>query len=74
MSDIRFCSCSVGFCVDFEKNPVSVHVALLHSTVSLKAKDASSDFRRSHDAPLPQVKRGTIKDRGPVFRLSFANR
>ena len=53
MSDIRFCSCSVGFSVDFEKDPVSVHVALLHSTVSLKAKDASSDFRRSHDAPLP---------------------
>ena len=44
-----FC-CSVGFFVDFDKDPVSVHVG---PTVSLKAKDASSDVHRSYDAPLP---------------------
>ena len=61
------CCCSVGFSVDFEKYPVSVHVGHI---VSLKAKDASSDVHLSRDAPL----RGTIRDRGPVFRLPFANR
>ena len=48
-TEISFC-CSVGFSVDFEKDPVSVHVG---PTMSLKANDASSDVHRSHDAPLP---------------------
>ena len=47
-TEISFC-CSVGFSVDFENDPVSVHGG---PTVSLKAKDASSDVHRSHDAPF----------------------
>ena len=48
-TEVSFC-CSVGFSVDFEKDPVLVHVG---PTVLLKVKDASSDVHRSHDAPLP---------------------
>ena len=48
-TEVSFC-CSVGFFVDFEKDPVFVR---LGPTVSLKAKDASGDVHRSHDTPLP---------------------
>ena len=38
-TEVSFC-CSVGFFVDFEKDPVFVHIG---PTVSLKAKDVSND-------------------------------